>query len=127
MLRLTPRRVPVKGVQHSPVTIAMQCHRNHVRQGGTGRPSYQGNLSQESVHAIEWDRAKPSTETKATRIVLRVHEAHDPIQHGILSSADGAHKSVYRLSQIISTGQAPQDPEHLFSGSEPILIFRFVH
>src|SRR5207245_8991159 len=65
--------------------------------------------------------------TKATRVVLRVHEAHDTIQHRILSSADRAHKSVCRLSQIISTGQAPQDPEHFFSGSEPILIFRFFH
>src|SRR5438128_6247175 len=91
------------------------------------RPPAEGVFGAATVFAIQLClRVNLPLKTKATRIVLRVHEAHDTTQHGILSSADGAHKSVCRLSQIISTRQAPQDPEHLFSVSEPILISRFV-
>src|SRR5438093_10693252 len=92
------------------------------------RPPAEGVFGAATVFAIQLClRINLPLKTKATRVVLRVHEAHDTIQHRIPSSADRAHKSLCRLSQIISTVHAPQDPEHLFSGSEPILIFLFAH
>ena len=108
------------------------AHIEHQRSreifGAKTRPPAEGVFGAATVFAIQLClRINLPLKTKATRVVLRVHEAHDTIQHRILSSADRAHKSVCRLSQIISTGQAPQDPEHFFSGSEPILIFRFFH
>ena len=53
MLRLVPRRVPVKCIQDSPLASGMAIDRENVVYGSSQRLAHDRNPTQPAIHAVE--------------------------------------------------------------------------
>src|ERR1700689_3369116 len=57
VLRLVPRRVPVKRIEHAPLRVFVKSHGNGVGQCPAGKAAGNGNFAQDLMDTVERNHA----------------------------------------------------------------------